>query len=50
MFRRRACSFGVVVDFLVDDLYFMVMENGVWAVNCEGECLMFGQHGACLVD
>ncbi len=41
VFKRRAQVFGAVLDFFVDGLYFMVMENGVWAVDCEGKCLIF---------
>ena len=40
--RLNGC-FDVVLDFFVDGkgLFFIVFEKGLWAVDCEGKCLIF---------
>ena len=35
--ERSDCSFNVVVDFDVDDLFFIVFESQLWAVECLGK-------------
>jgi hypothetical protein len=30
-----------VEDFFVENLFFMLIENGLWAVECSGVCLIF---------
>jgi len=47
--RSKAGIFDVVIDFLVDDLYFILFDSSLWAVECmdmdmgiaKGKCLIF---------
>ncbi len=32
--KRASKEFSIVFDLCVDDLYFMMMENQLWAVEC----------------
>lgn len=32
--RRLVDGFGVAVDFCVDGLFFVVLDEGLWAIEC----------------
>ena len=46
--ERLSGCFDIVEDFFVGDgLWFVVFEDGAWAVECGDRCLKFDSSGAC---
>lgn len=36
--HKKLGCFDVVLDFFIDDLFFVFSEGGLWTVECFGEC------------